>query len=88
MATITNLSFVEKKGVWEALLTSPGPCVVQVDRKTGGSLSVSANVDGMREVAVRVLYNQNSIFKLEFPAGIKVTIRSWSEVDDARIFVE
>lgn len=85
-----NLTFTNQNGEWVAK-TSDGPGIVQLARTEQGTVSVSANISGMEAVPIAAFNNpyvSDVIFKLEVPAGIEVTIKSSTEVVEAKMFTE
>lgn len=90
MAT-TTLSFTEKQGIWEAKFTSQGNTIIELEREENGVVSVLANISGMRPVAVGQYqngYGVDAIIRVNVPSGLEVTIKSQSEVKNAKMFVE
>lgn len=90
MAT-TTLNFIEKDGTWQASYISSGLCVVELEREEGGVVSVLANIQGMRAVPVGQYqngYGADAIISVNVPSGIEVTIKSGSEVKNAKMLVE
>lgn len=85
-----NLTFTNQNGEWVAK-TSDGPGIVQLARNEQGSVSVSTNIPGMDAVPIAAFknpYKADVIFKLDVPAGIEVTIKSATEVTEAKFFTE
>lgn len=85
-----NLTFTKQDGEWVAK-TSDGPGIVQLARAEQGTVSVSANISGMGAVPIASFknpYMSDVIFKLEVPSGIEVTIKSATEVVEAKMFTE
>lgn len=89
MATST-LSFTERQGIWEAKFTSQGNTIIELERKENGVVSVMANIEGMRAVPVGQYnngYGADAIIRVNVPTGLEVTIKSGSEVKNAKMFV-
>lgn len=83
MATILN--FEEQGGTWNTKFTSEGACVVELERKAQGTVSVGVNIEGLRSIPVPVAnlanpYDAGVIFAIDIPKGLEITIRSSSEV--------
>lgn len=87
-----SLVFVkdEQEEKWVSTLVAPdGGCVVQVDRGGDALLMVYANLEGMNPVSVFGVPahgRTDVIFELNIPAGVNVTIVSWSEVVNAQMY--
>ena len=85
-----DLTFTNQNGEWVAK-TSDGHGIVQIARAEQGIVSVSANIPGMEAVPIAAFnnpYKADVIFQLEVPAGIEVTIKSATEVVEAKLFTE
>lgn len=88
MATTAILNFEKTGDVWAAKFTSQGSCVIELERNTQGIVSISANLSGMVEVPVTDFkngYTPNVIFEVDVPEGVEVTVRSGSEVTQAKM---
>ena len=86
---VDNIDFVKKDDkTWEAGFVSYGPGVVQVKRSDIAPLSIRANIPGMEPIVIYVIQTEDSIFRLEIPEGMEVTMISWSEVLEAKFFTE
>lgn len=89
MATKT-LNFYEDKGLYLARFTSEGNTVIELEREENGVVSVSANISGMRPVPVGQYnngYGADAIIRVNVPMGLEVTVKSQSEVKNAKMFV-
>lgn len=89
MATST-LSFTEKQGIWEAKFTSEGNTVIELEREESGVVSLLANLGGMRPVAIGQYnngYGADAIIRVNVPSGVEVTVKSQSEVKNAKMLV-
>lgn len=89
MAT-TTLNFTPNQGIWEAKFTSEGNTIIELEREENGIVSVLANLSGMRPVAVGQYqngYGADAIIRVNIPSGVEVTIKSQSEVKNAKMFV-
>lgn len=89
MAT-TNLQFSKTSaGRWEASFVSSGAVTIQVKRVKFGSMNIYANLDGMERSYIGGYghYNEgsNSLFRVDVPAGLTVTIESLIEVLSAKL---
>ncbi len=90
MAT-TNLTFTKQENVWVTSFVSKGSGIVQIERTSQGSVSVSANIVGMRSVPIASFnnpYTASVIFNLDLPVDIEVTIKSATEVTVAKMLTE
>ena len=89
MATKT-LNFTEENGIYVAKFTSQGNTVIELEREENGVVSVSANIGGMRPVPIGQYNNgfgADGIIRVNVPTGIEVTIKSQSEVKNAKMLV-
>lgn len=71
---------------YEASFVSTGPVTVQMQRKGLQPVEVSANIPDMPRCVTNVYnnpYNNGIIFGLDFPVGIKVTLRCRAEITKA-----
>lgn len=87
MATTQQLTFSDMGGTWTATYTSDGDAVIQLSRRSTGSLTAYAWLDGMPPVAIRTWPGwaaQAMLIRLAVPAGINVRIDSSSPVTEAR----
>lgn len=87
---ITDLQFSKTStGRWEASFVSSGAVTIQIKRVKYGSMNIYANLDGMERSLQRGSghYNEgsNSLFMVDVPAGLTVTIESLIEVLSAKI---
>lgn len=90
MATST-LNFTEENGVYAAKFTSEGNTIIELEREESGVVSVLANISGMRAVPVGQYsngYGADAIIRVNVPSGLEVTIKSKSEVKNAKMFTE
>lgn len=89
MATST-LNFTKDNGVYVAKFTSNGNTIIELEREENGMVSVLANISGMRAVPVGQYNNgfgADAIIRVNVPSGIEVTIKSQSEVKNAKMFI-
>lgn len=74
---------------WSAqFVTQTNQTVVQVERKKGEALIVSAAIDGMEFVQIqsfRASAPADLIFGVDAPAGINILVESFSEVTNAKV---
>lgn len=87
---ITDLQFNKTStGRWEASFVSSGAVTIQIKRVKYGSMNIYANIDGMERSLQRGdgYYNEgsNSLFRVDVPAGLTVTIESLIEVLSAKL---
>lgn len=90
MAT-TTLNFTKQGDVWVANFTSQGNTIIELERESGGVVSVLANIEGMRAVPVGQYnnpYSADAIICVNVPTDVQVTIKSASEVKNAKIMTE
>lgn len=90
MATST-LVFERLNDEWATKFTSPGSCVIEIERDKGGIVSISANLPGMKPVPIGSYnnpYGPNALFNLNLPQGLEVTVKSNTEILSANMFVE
>lgn len=90
MATST-LTFQKNGGVYVSSFISTGAAVIELERKENAPVSVLAGIDGMPDVPVRGVanpYTANTIFEIDVPVNIRVTVKSGSEVINAKILTE
>lgn len=90
MATST-LNFTEDNGVYIAKFTSQGNTIIELEREGSGVVSILANISGMRAVPVGQYnngYGADAIIRVNVPSGLEVTIKSQSEVKNAKMYVE
>lgn len=83
-----TLKFEKIGDVYEAKFTSVGGCVVEIERDDDGPVSVLANIDGMRPIPVSTFsnpYMEDLIFGIEVATGVEITIRSKTEVTNAKM---
>lgn len=83
----TTLKFNKEGDAYVAKFTSEGACVIQLEREKPSLVAVSANLDGMNPVPVASFqnpYTANAIFNVNLPEGVEVTIKSVSEVKNAK----
>ena len=85
----TDLSFSKnnkKKNV--SSFVAVGSVTIQVKRKEAGALKIYANIDGMDAIYVGGYgpYNgsANLIFNVDVPAGVNVSVESFTEVLEAK----
>lgn len=89
MAT-TTLNFTKENGIYTAKFTSEGNTIIELEREENGVVSVLANISGMRAVPVGQYnngYGADAIIRVNVPSGLEVTIKSQSEVKNAKMFV-
>lgn len=89
----TDLSFSKnEENKYVASFASEGPVTIQVKRQEAGSLNIYANIDGMDAIYVGGygLYNgsANLIFNVDVPAGVNVSVESFTEVLEAKVVKE
>lgn len=85
---VTNLTFTKVNNEWVSTFTSSGACVIQLERNEKSPVSVSANLEGMKPVVVASFSNpyvDSVIFSLDIASGIDVTIKSSTEVTNAKM---
>lgn len=85
----TDLSFSKnEENKYVASFVSEGPVTIQVKRQEAGSLNIYANIDGMDAIYVGGYgpYNgsANLIFNVDVPAGVNVSVESFTEVLEAK----
>lgn len=85
----TDLSFSKNEGnKYVASFVSEGPVTIQVKRQEAGPLNIYANIDGMDAIYVGGYgpYNSsaNLIFNVDVPAGVNVSVESFTEVLEAK----
>lgn len=84
----TTLTFVKDNDGYSANFTSKGSCVIQIERDKPSLIAVQANLEGMNPVPVTNFqngYTPNAIFEIDVPAGVDVTIKSSTEVTNAKM---
>lgn len=89
MAT-SNLNFTKQDKSYVAKFTSQGTCVIEIERNEQSLIVVNANFDGMKEVPIASFNNPyvtSEIFELDLAEGIEVTIKSGTEVTNAKMSV-
>lgn len=88
MAT-TALNFTKDNGVYVAKFTSSGNTIIELEREENGVVSILANIEGMRAVPVGQYsngYGADALIRVNVPSGIEVTIKSQSDVKNAKMF--
>lgn len=83
----------KRDGKWSVgWFASPGGvCVVQIRQKAAGDVEVYANAEGMQPVQIGHVDNfkhRDVIFQVEVPEGLSVMLKSFGEVECAKIVVE
>lgn len=89
----TDLSFSKnEENKYVASFASEGPVTIQVKRQEAGSLNIYANIDGMDAIYIGGYgpYNgsANLIFNVDVPAGVNVSVESFTEVLEAKVVKE
>ena len=87
----TTLNFTKKGEIWEASYISSGNTVIQLERGKPGEVKIFANLGGMKRVEVNRyenFYNSVTIFNIDMPKGVEVTVTSATEVNEAKILTE
>ena len=84
---MTTLEFTQEGSGYVARYTSWGAATVELERTAAGSVTVSANLEGMQPVVVETFDEAGEavIFNAAIPAGVEVTITSASEVAAANM---
>lgn len=85
---VATLNFEKVGDVWATKFLSEGSCVIEMERKDKGLVSVLANIDDMEAVVVTNFenpYSANVIFEVDVPEGLEVTVRSATEVTNAKV---
>lgn len=85
---VTTLTFIKSDDGYIANFTSTGLCVIEMERDKSSLISVRANIEGMESVPMAVFkneYSANAIFEVNVPSGIEVTIKSATEVANAKM---
>lgn len=92
MATTATLKFEKittaSGDVYAAKFASTGAVVVEIERDKNSLVAVSANLEGMGEVPIDTFdnpYMANAIFEIDLPEGVQVTIKSTTEVKNAKM---
>lgn len=88
MASTATLTFDKVGDSWVAAFVSQGACVIELERSTNGLVSVGANLSGMATVPVAQFsnpYKADTIFEVDVPEGVEVTIKSMTEVTNAKM---
>lgn len=83
----TNLNFTKRGDVYQATFESEGACVIELERDKPSPVAVMANLEGMTPVPVATFqnpYTANVIFNINLPEGVEVTIKSTTEVKNAK----
>lgn len=86
-----TLTFTKREEVWEATFTSVGNTMVEMERDTPGPVVVLANLQGMRAVPIGTynsLYSADALVRVNVPSGVVVTLRSQTEVKNAKMLTE
>lgn len=84
------LNFTKENGVNVAKFTSEGNTIIELEREESGIVSVLANISGMRAVPIGQYnngYGADAIIRVNVPSGLEVTVKSQSEVKNAKMFV-
>lgn len=84
----TSLTFGKKGDSYVATFSSQGPCVIEMERDKQSLVSVSANLEGMPPIPIGNFQNPympSLIFELDLPSGIAVTVKSSTEVRNAKM---
>lgn len=90
MAT-KSLNFTKDNGVYVAKFTSTGNTIIELEREENGVVSVLANISGMRAVPIGQYnngYGADALIRVNVPSGIEVTVKSQSEVKNAKMLTE
>lgn len=86
-----DLVFTEKDGGYESSLVSQGnPIVVHLVREKNSAVSVTAALGDLPEVAIGAIdnpYSTDEIFSVDVPQGVKITVRSLTEVAQAKVLM-
>ena len=80
----TDLTFIKRGGKEECVLRATSPCVVQIERDSNNDFTVYANLLGMSPQGIYSSYNKDLIFTIDVPAGVAITMLSWSHVVSAK----
>lgn len=87
MATAT-LKFEKIGDTWAAKFVSQGSCVIEMERAEQSPVSVTGSIGGLADVPIAVFqnpYGANAIFEIDVAEGIEVTVKSTTEVLQAKI---
>lgn len=85
--TIT-LNFEKIGDDWVYKFISDGAVVVEIERSAPSPVAITANIEGMDDVPVASFqngYEANAIFEIDIPKGVEVTIKSTTEVVNAKM---
>ena len=91
MATTSSLTFTEDSdnACWTCSYESQGPHMVQLIRSTVAALSVAFGLGDNDPSIVKTWASSNApsnkVIQIEAPAGVQVTLTSYSEVDTATL---
>lgn len=85
---VTTLNFEKVGDTWMYKFVSEGAVVVEIERNSPSPVAITANLEGMDDVPVASFqngYEANSIFEIDVPKGVEVTIKSTTEVTAAKM---
>lgn len=85
-----DIEFQSKNGVYEADITSKGPCVIQVDNNSNTPLSIYQHMPGMEPSGDgRIDFDpKKRTIELDIPAGMMIRIISQTDVVAAKMVVK
>lgn len=86
----TTLNFTKSGGTWVTQFASQGACIIELERKAQGTVAISVNIEGMMPIPVPVAnlanpYDPSVIFAIDIPEGLIITVKSSSEVTNAKM---
>ena len=83
---MATLNFNKIADAYVAEFTSEGNTVVQLEREKWGEIGVACGIGSLEPVSVAQFqsgYSPNVIFAVNVPSGVKVVVRSQTEVKRA-----